>query len=581
MQKNCVALLVLLAGTSLTANAAGAFTGDQYKKAAWMATRFYGAMRSGAGPNWILQETNYPTSFVKDSYNNQDISGGWFDCGDHVMFGQTQFYATYVLALSLETWPSGFWDLYNGTTYADYKGTNYAMDDGKPNGLKDLLEEIRYNADFLCKITPDEQTFVLQIGDGDLDHKKWVTAGKMASLNQADGGEADKPRPVVAKPSDANAPALAAAALAVMARIDPDATRRSKYLEHAKNAYAYSLTTSGVQSSPGGYYQADWWDGRWRSSRYLAGLELWRTTSDDSYKSKAIADLTPWVNTNEGMYVRFDYTNTTGLARILAKKYMPEQSNKQLNAYLASFTGGVDGNGVVTWSNYGFALRGPTGAAFLFALDATLNGGTPNDNLIFNQVDYILGKNSSNQAYLVGWDEAGKKSPPTPHHRGYWGNEDPAAADKSFGGSGKAAPVRNKYLGGVIPGAMDGSVSTDVTDWNHNEVCLEQNAAFVGALGYIVSKSLPSDPSTGISQGMIRTSDELAFTHQTGRIDVVAVGMSLVSGEAYDPSGRKVAVLAVREAGLSLPTAGLKAGLYLVRVRTADGQSLSRSAMVY
>jgi len=580
-KKSVVGLMAVLPAVSQGAS----FTGDQYKKAAWMATRFYGAMRSGEGPNWILQETNYPKSFVRDSYNGADISGGWFDCGDHVMFGQTQFYATYMLALSLDTWPKGFWDLYNGTTYADYKGTQYTMDDGKSNSLTDLLEEIRYTPDFICKITPNATTFILEIGDGSMDHKKWVTAGKMASLAQADGGESDKPRPVVANPNDANAPALAAAALAIMARIDPDATRRAKYLEHAKNAYEYSLSKSGVQSSVGGFYDAGWWNNRWKSSRFIAGLELWRTTNTSDYQSKALADLTGWINTDEGIYVRMDYTNTTGLARVLAKKYFPSQSNTKLDDYLKNFTNNVNGDGVTTWSNYGFPLRGPTGAAFLFALHKTLNG-VDNETALYNQIDYVLGKNSSNQAYLVGWDEkdnsgSAKKSPPTPHHRGYWGNENIAAADKSFGGGGTAAPTRNKYLGGVVPGALDGSIVSDVTDWNHNEVCLEQNASLVGALGYIVSTKSPA-PTAGVGVGAFRNRlpEEISLTLAAGKVDVSLAGSMLVSGEAFDLTGRQVATLSRNGQGMAWNTVGAAHGVYHVRVRTADGQGLTKTVVL-
>ena len=60
-----------------------ALSTDDYVEAAWMTTRFFGAQRSGEGPNWILDGTNNPTSFTGDKYNGKDVSGGWFDCGDH------------------------------------------------------------------------------------------------------------------------------------------------------------------------------------------------------------------------------------------------------------------------------------------------------------------------------------------------------------------------------------------------------------------------------------------------------------------------------------------------------------------
>ena len=76
-------------GLAFTDSYAG-LSDDDYIEAAWMTTRFYGAQRSGQGPNWVLDGTNNPTSFTNEKYNGKDVSGGWFDCGDHVMFGQTQ-----------------------------------------------------------------------------------------------------------------------------------------------------------------------------------------------------------------------------------------------------------------------------------------------------------------------------------------------------------------------------------------------------------------------------------------------------------------------------------------------------------
>ncbi len=111
---------LLMCGVASAADPTGAFTADQYKKALWMTTRYFGAVRSGNVPNWATQDTKYPTSFVKDAYKGNDVSGGWFDCGDHVMFGQTQFYAAYILAKGYASWKNGFTDAYHGD-FSDYK----------------------------------------------------------------------------------------------------------------------------------------------------------------------------------------------------------------------------------------------------------------------------------------------------------------------------------------------------------------------------------------------------------------------------------------------------------------------------
>ena len=113
-------LLFCILTTNLHAEA---FDAQDYKKALWMTTRFYGAQRSGIGPNWLIMEhenPQYRTSFTQDADRSvsppHDLEGGWFDCGDHATFGQTFFYSAYLLAKAYEAFPTGFHDLYDGKT---------------------------------------------------------------------------------------------------------------------------------------------------------------------------------------------------------------------------------------------------------------------------------------------------------------------------------------------------------------------------------------------------------------------------------------------------------------------------------
>ena len=105
------------------------------------------------------------------------------------MYGQSQGYASYILALSYAEFTKGFYDLYTGD-YSDYKESkDYTRKGGKPNEVRDLLEELRYEADFWVKAAISSSAFVTVKGDGNADHTKWVTAGKMSTLGQGEGGE--------------------------------------------------------------------------------------------------------------------------------------------------------------------------------------------------------------------------------------------------------------------------------------------------------------------------------------------------------------------------------------------------------
>ena len=467
-----------------------ALSTDDYIEAAWMTTRFFGAQRSGQGPNWILDGTKHTTSFLKDSYNGKDVSGGWFDCGDHVMYGQSQGYASYILALGYAEFTKGFYDLYTGD-YTDYKASNdYTRKGGKPNDVRDLLEELRYEADFWVKAAISSSAFVTVKGDGNADHKKWVTAGMMSTLGSGDGGD---PRSITGNANDAFTPGMAAAMLAVMARVDPDSANQKKYLEAAKTAYSYAKSHKGVTNS-GGFYESNWWDGRWKDGPFLAALELFRTTQDETYKTEA----DEWyfdLQFNSGSYTRLNYSNAVPLSVVMAEgvfNWIP-QGTSFLEAiqFLDNIYGKDTKNGVFmkeTGGGGSFSVRTPAGGAFLYALYSKFNNTTKYDETIEKNVAYLLGDNSNKKSYVVGFTKNGASAPKAPHHRGYYGNEDPGREVDS----GLQPPEKNKLLGGMIAGDFNsGSHSGTVSNWQVNEVCVDLNAPLVGALGYILSKKAP------------------------------------------------------------------------------------------
>ncbi|WP_407443959.1 glycoside hydrolase family 9 protein [Fibrobacter sp.] len=495
---NCKHLFATLLTFGMAAECFAALSVDDYVEAAWMTTRFYGAQRSGQGPNWILQETNHPTSFTKDNYNGKDVSGGWFDCGDHVMYGQSQGYASYVLALAYAEFTEGFYDLYTGD-YSDYKSSkDYSSKGGKPNQVRDLLEELRYEADFWVKAAISSSNFVTVKGDGNADHQKWVTAGMMSTLGSGEGGE---PRYVKGDADDAYTPGMAAAMLAVMARVDPIQENKTKYLNAAKTAYSYSKSHKGVTNSSG-FYESSWWQDRWQDGPFLAAMELYRTTKEETYKSEA----STWfqkINFEQGNGTPFAYSNAIPLSVLMGEFVLdlePERgSQKTTSAYLnyvfkrkrdaeeKYFSLSTDQN---------FPVRTPSGGAFLYGLYAKFKGDSVSyalaDTLVEQNINFLLGDNKNKKSYVVGYTRNGAKAPDRPHHRGYYGNEDPG---REISGAPQP-PERNKYLGGMIAGNFkSGSHDGNQSNWQVNEVCVDMNAPLVGALGYILSRKAPKTNS--------------------------------------------------------------------------------------
>lgn len=563
-------------GQATTASGAtGKFTADQYKKALWMTTRYFGAIRSGDVPNWALQDSKYPVSFVKDSYKGNDVSGGWFDCGDHVMFGQTQFYAAYVLAKGYVTWKNGFTDSYHGD-FSDYKSSqDYSMAGGTANGMQDVLEELRYEADWLVKITFSSSDFVQQKGEGDPDHHWWVHAGRMSSMPKSEGGEKDASRTILgSEGGDGSMPGQAAAALAVMARVDPDPVRRATYLEHAKNAYGYAKTKSGLSSAPGFYGS----NRSYLDARLNAATELWLTTGDQTYKTEALAI----ANNSEFKFNsgwRLDYENDEPIAMMNAKYVLGVNlgttNERDIVKWLTDIWASAP-TGVTTKNEGGFPLRGLSGYTFMTALYSAYTGDHSHDQFIFNQIDYMLGTNSNNQSFLVGWDESGKKSPTTPHIRNYYLNEDSL---RNTPGQ-VAPPTKTKYLGAMVGGSLTGNYTADITLLSMNEPCAELNAPVVASLGYMVSQVDPVDTNSfnttsvrrsGILSPAVRvTSSGRTFHVEFSSSEVSEVQVLDVQGNLLD---RRIPL-----AGRASLNASSQ-GVYMLRFKTPSGWVTSKAVL--
>jgi len=489
-----ICLSALLVALSLqNVFAAGAFTAEQYKKALWMVTRFYGAQRSGLGPNWLLMDHTYKTSFVKDADGSVNLEGGWFDCGDHVLFGQTFFYSAYVLAKSYEAFPKGFHDLYNGKDYSDYaESGDWSITGGKPNRVPDLLEELKYATDWIIKATPNGTTFYYEKGDGNLDHKQWVTAGFMSTLPINDGGEKEGSRPIAKNPNDGVMASFATATLALMSKIyrEYDAAYADTCLNHAKLAYTYASAKKNVSAgaASGSYYGAHKDP---QTVFVLAASEMYRITEDNTYKNDI--DISQ-VKTHWHV---LDYANSHDLVAYAAAMAVPAADKETIlklafDEFVKKYTdpGNINGEKVTTLGGGWGQLRYAGNTAFSVALYSLAKDITQYDQFIYDQIDYVLGNNTARRSFITGFCEGCSGSPQLPHHRNVFLRDD--NPDDNAKAQMKI-PERNKYFGYLVGGTRNSSSYTEsVTDYTTTEGGIDYNAGLLGALAYIVSKLAPA-----------------------------------------------------------------------------------------
>ena len=126
-----------------------------YAQALQKAIYFYMQQRSGH-----LPEDN-PVTWRGDSCLNNgadvgfDLTGGYFDAGDHVKFALPMASTIATIAWAISEFKAVF---------------------EQSMLLDNALDAIKWGADFFIKCHPQPNEFYFQVGDGHLDHKYWVPA---------------------------------------------------------------------------------------------------------------------------------------------------------------------------------------------------------------------------------------------------------------------------------------------------------------------------------------------------------------------------------------------------------------------
>lgn len=86
-----------------------------------------------------------------------DVRGGWHDAGDYLQYTTTSANAIYEMLLAYSEKPESFGDAFDA--------------DGRPgaNGIPDIIDEVKWGMDWLCRMNPGPGLYFNQIAD-DRDH---------------------------------------------------------------------------------------------------------------------------------------------------------------------------------------------------------------------------------------------------------------------------------------------------------------------------------------------------------------------------------------------------------------------------
>ncbi|HEX7307595.1 glycoside hydrolase family 9 protein [Lentzea sp.] len=456
------AVLAALSGPLVSPSAAApAFNyAEALQKSIW----FYDAQRSGD-----LTDTNRVSwradSALRDGSDvGLDLSGGFYDAGDHVKFG-----LPFAFSMSMLAWGAV-------ENRAAYTGSGQ---------LPHLLANLRHGTDWIIKAHPSPNVVYGQVGAGNPDHAWWGSAEVMPMARPSYKVDASCPG------SDLAGEYAAAMASASMVFKETDPTYAATLLTHAKQLYSFADTYRGKYSScitdASSFYNS--WSG-YQDELVWGAIWLHRATGDASYLAKAKTEYqklsTEQQSTERSYKWTIAWDDKSYGAYVLMAKLTGEQTYvTDANRWLDFWTTGYNGNrvryspgGQAVLDSWG-SLRYAANTAFAaltysdwLSTRDTTRAKTYHDFGV-RQINYALGDNPRNASYVVGF---GANPPRNPHHR---------TAHGSWADSIQEPAVSRHVLYGALvggPSTNNDAYTDSRSDYVMNEVALDYNAGFTSAL---------------------------------------------------------------------------------------------------
>jgi len=437
-----------------------------YGEALQKAIMFYEFQMSGKLPDNIRNNWRGDSCLGDGSDVGLDLTGGWFDAGDHVKFNLPMAYTATMLA----------WAVY------EYKDALQ-----KSGQLGYLMDQIKWASDYFIRCHPEKYVYYYQVGNGDMDHRWWVPAECI---------DVQAPRPsykVDLSNPGSTVTAGTAAALAATALVfkDTDPAYAALCIRHAKELFDFAETTMSDKgytaalnfyTSHSGWYDELSWAGAWI---YLAD-------GDETYLEKAEKYVDKWPIESQTTYIAYSWGHCWddvhyGAALLLAKITNKSLYKEAIERHLDYWTVGFNGQrvrytpkGLAHLTDWG-VLRHATTTAFLACVYSDWSECPREKANIYidfakKQADYALG--SSGRSYVVGF---GVNPPQHPHHR---------TAHSSWCDSQKVPEYHRHVLYGALVGGPDASDAyvDDIGNYVTNEVACDYNAGFVGLLAKMYEK---------------------------------------------------------------------------------------------
>ncbi len=422
-----------------------------------------------------------------------DVSGGWYDAGDH---------GKYVVNGGISLWT--LLNLYERTKYlgsssAEFSDGKLAIPENK-NKVPDLLDEARWEMEFLLR---------MQVPDGKplagMAHHKVHDDGWTAL---ATAPHEDKLPRSLHKPSTAATLNLAATA-AQCARIwkSIDAPFAKRCLTAAERAWAAArqnpaIFASASDTDGGGAYADD----QVADEFYWAAAELFVSTGKAEYKQfLESSPLNAVFPTEAGGHVSSMNWQRTEALGMISMAVVPskvdaawQRTLRTRIVHAADRYRGIEeregyrtplersAEGLYHWGSNSFVLNNMLilALAYDFSKEQRYLEG------VVLGMDYLLGRNPLGQSYVTGY---GTKPLQNPHHR-FWAFQANPKYPKPPAGvisGGPNSSIQDSYsrAAGLRGCAPEKCFVDHIEAWSVNEVTINWNAPFAWTTAWLDEKS--------------------------------------------------------------------------------------------
>ena len=415
--------------------------------------------------------SKYKSVLDPDGDGCVDVSGGFHDAGDHVEFGMPEAYAGSTLG----------WGYYEFRDAYEKTGQN--------THIETIL---RYFNDYFMKTTFRDSSgeviaFCYQVGEGEIDHAYWNAPENDSMKRKGFFLTAEKPQ------TDYVAATAASLAAGYLNFKDTDKEYADKCLDYAEALYKFAMTNtkelSDNEDGPREFYRSS----KWEDDYCWAGMWLYKATKNKTYLDEALGVLgndyyapptyvhcwnDVWTGAicliaecnDEDNYVINRYMELSGKNSYEITDFW-SQIEKQTKNCMSGGLGTLSPEKYFFLSQWGSARYNTAAQLAALVYDKYNNNGKPSEYSEWakSQMEYLLGKNTANKAYVVGYNENAVKYP---HHR----------ASSGLSKCEDTSEQKHVLYGALVGGPDASDKHVDVTaDYIYNEVTIDYNAAFVGA----------------------------------------------------------------------------------------------------